>query len=162
VDAADFALSGGLPVGGTYSGTGVSGGNFSPSTAGAGTHTLTYTYTDGNGCTSFTTQTITVNEIPSPVISGPVEVCEPVTETYSTPDVIGNSFTWNVSGGSISGPSNSHTVIVDWSGIGAGSVEVTETIDATGCDAITPVYNITKFETPVLLDINSNNKLIRR
>jgi hypothetical protein len=45
-------ISGGSPAGGTYSGTGVSGGNFDPATAGLGTHTITYTFTDANGCTN--------------------------------------------------------------------------------------------------------------
>lgn len=48
----NFVLSGGSPAGGTYSGTGVSGTNFNPATAGAGTHNITYTYTDGNGCSN--------------------------------------------------------------------------------------------------------------
>lgn len=56
-----FALTGGTPAGGTYSGTGVSGGDFDPSTAGSGTHTITYTYTDGNGCSSSQSQPITVD-----------------------------------------------------------------------------------------------------
>jgi len=48
----------GTPPGGSFSGTGVSGSNFNPSTAGVGTHTITYTYTDGNSCTnSITAQT---------------------------------------------------------------------------------------------------------
>jgi PKD repeat protein len=46
-----FALSGGSPAGGTYSGPGVSAGSFDPSVAGVGTHTLVYTYTDQNNCT---------------------------------------------------------------------------------------------------------------
>jgi hypothetical protein len=49
-----FALSGGLPVGGTYSGTGVSNGIFTPATAGVGNHFITYSFTDVNsGCTDF-------------------------------------------------------------------------------------------------------------
>lgn len=63
VDEAQFALTGGLPAGGTYSGDGVSGDMFNPTTAGAGTHTLTYTYTDGNGCVNFATNTIVVHSI---------------------------------------------------------------------------------------------------
>jgi hypothetical protein len=59
--AAAFALSGGSPAGGTYSGTGVSGGQFNPATAGTGTHTITYTYADGNGCSASATQNITVS-----------------------------------------------------------------------------------------------------
>ncbi len=54
------------PVGGTYSGPGVSGGVFTPATAGAGNHTITYTYTDVNGCTGTGSEIITVNPISSP------------------------------------------------------------------------------------------------
>jgi subtilisin-like proprotein convertase family protein len=55
-----FTLSGATPAGGTYSGPGVSGGNFDPAAAGTGTHTITYSYTDGNGCTNTCTFNITV------------------------------------------------------------------------------------------------------
>ncbi len=54
-------LAGGSPAGGTYSGPGVSGGSFSPATAGLGTHTITYTFTDVNGCTNTATQNIVVD-----------------------------------------------------------------------------------------------------
>jgi len=57
---APFALSGGSPAGGTYSGTGVSGGQFDPS-VGAGTYTITYSYTDGNSCSNTATSDITVD-----------------------------------------------------------------------------------------------------
>ena len=39
-----FSLSGGYPLGGTYSGVGVSNGKFNPSIAGTGTHLITYSY----------------------------------------------------------------------------------------------------------------------
>ncbi|MEQ1745708.1 MAG: ELWxxDGT repeat protein, partial [Saprospiraceae bacterium] len=64
IDAASFALTGATPPGGTYSGTGVSAGNFNPATAGVGAHTITYSYTDGNSCTNTCTFTITVNPLP--------------------------------------------------------------------------------------------------
>ena len=57
-----IALIGGSPLGGTYSGTGVSNGMFDPSQTGTGTFTLTYTYTDGFGCTNSATNSIVVNE----------------------------------------------------------------------------------------------------
>jgi hypothetical protein len=75
VDAAAFTLSGGLPIGGTYTGAGVSGGIFSPATAGAGTHVITYTYTDGNTCTSFATANITVNALPAVSFAALSPVC---------------------------------------------------------------------------------------
>lgn len=59
---APFALSGATPAGGTYSGPGVTGGNFNPATAGVGIHTLTYTYANTTGalCSASATQTIQV------------------------------------------------------------------------------------------------------
>ncbi len=54
----------GTPVGGTFSGTGVSGTNFDASVAGVGVHTITYTYTNSNGCINSATTTITVNALP--------------------------------------------------------------------------------------------------
>ncbi len=61
---APFALSGGSPAGGTYSGPGVSGGVFSPAVAGVGTHIITYSATQG-GCSGSCTFTITVNAAPT-------------------------------------------------------------------------------------------------
>jgi PKD repeat protein len=55
-------LTGGDPSGGTYSGPGVSSGNFVPNTAGTGTHSIAYSYTDGNGCTNSDTADIFVDE----------------------------------------------------------------------------------------------------
>ena len=58
-----YTLSGGTPAGGSYSGTGVSGGNFNPATAGLGSETITYSYTDGTTtCSNTATNTINVEE----------------------------------------------------------------------------------------------------
>lgn len=51
----------GLPTGGTWSGTGVTGTNFTPLTAGVGPEILTYYYTDLNGCSNSAVITINVN-----------------------------------------------------------------------------------------------------
>jgi len=59
-DAADIVLAG-TPAGGTFSGTGVTGSNFDPS---SGTQTITYSYTDGNGCSNSANTTITINTLP--------------------------------------------------------------------------------------------------
>ena len=45
-------LTGGIPSGGFFSGMGVAGNQFNPSTSGPGIYTITYTYTDTNGCTN--------------------------------------------------------------------------------------------------------------
>jgi Zn-dependent metalloprotease len=59
--ASAFALTGGSPAGGTYSGPGVSGGMFDPVAAGLGLHTITYTYTDSAGCTGSANSQILVD-----------------------------------------------------------------------------------------------------
>ena len=59
-------LGGGTPVGGVYSGNGVTDDangmtySFDPAAAGPGPHLITYTYTDGNGCTGEASDTVTV------------------------------------------------------------------------------------------------------
>lgn len=51
----------GTPTGGTYSGTAVSGSQFSPATAGAGSFVVTYHYTDSHSCSNTANQTIFVS-----------------------------------------------------------------------------------------------------
>ena len=48
--AAPIKLKGGIPLGGTYSGPGVSGSYFYPTLAGPGSHQITYTYTNSGNC----------------------------------------------------------------------------------------------------------------
>ncbi len=59
-NASPFALSGGLPADGMYSGSGVAENIFNPAVWGAGNFSITYTYTDVNGCSNFATQPVTV------------------------------------------------------------------------------------------------------
>ena len=67
-----LALTGGTPAGGTYSGTGVTAGQFDPA---AGTQTLTYTYTDANGCSDAASVTVTVNTAPTVELTAPTPLC---------------------------------------------------------------------------------------
>ncbi|MFH0894103.1 MAG: gliding motility-associated C-terminal domain-containing protein [Bacteroidota bacterium] len=88
IDIPAFALTGGLPVGGVYSGTGVAAGNFDPAIAGAGSHIITYTYTDAiNGCTASATDTVVVDPLPVALAGTDTAVC------------FGNSYQINASGG---------------------------------------------------------------
>jgi hypothetical protein len=75
VDAGSQILTGGLPTGGTYFGTGVSAGNFDPATAGVGTHSIGYTFVDGNSCTDTAFQNITVNPLPTVTLSVFSAIC---------------------------------------------------------------------------------------
>lgn len=99
ITSTTYALTGGLPVGGTYSGPGVTGTNFNASVAGAGTHTITYTYNDVNGCSASATNTITVNpSIGNNIISSTkTSICYnsiPVVFTGTTPTGGSGTYTY--------------------------------------------------------------------
>jgi len=70
----ETSLGGGLPVGGIYSGLGVTDdGNgltysFDSGVSGNGTHTLTYAFTNINGCSSSTSEEVTVEDVLPPVV----------------------------------------------------------------------------------------------
>jgi hypothetical protein len=65
VTAAPFALTGGSPAGGTYTGMGVVNGQFNPALVGPGSYTVTYTV--NGGCEGRAQQTMVVN----PVLAAP-------------------------------------------------------------------------------------------
>jgi hypothetical protein len=78
------SLGGFTPAGGTFSGTGVSGGIFNPVAAGSGDHTITYTYTVGiysNSC-SFV---ITVDDANPITLAGQVKYWNSVETPMQTP-----------------------------------------------------------------------------
>ncbi len=54
-------LSGSSPVGGTYSGTNVSGTTFDPQGLSLGYYVITYNFTDINSCTNFATDSILIS-----------------------------------------------------------------------------------------------------
>ncbi|MCF8296729.1 MAG: PKD domain-containing protein [Saprospiraceae bacterium] len=96
-DVVTIALSGGSPSGGTYSGIGVSGGNFLPSTVGAGTYAITYRFTDVNGCSNDTTQDKLVNPLPNANAGTDTSVCNQPLPIQMIGTPIGGS--WNGMGG---------------------------------------------------------------
>jgi hypothetical protein len=66
-------LTGESPVGGTFSGTNVSGGIFDPS---SGTQNITYMYTDQHNCTSSASQSFPVNTAPTVTLAALMPVCD--------------------------------------------------------------------------------------
>lgn len=95
-------LSGGTPVGGTWSGNFVSNGTFNQTTAGPGQHTVIYSYTDGNGCSASAQAVITVNDCncitpitPPTNVVGLSKPCPGSTGSYTIAAVSGaTSYTW--------------------------------------------------------------------
>ncbi len=116
----------GSPSGGIFSGPGVSGNSFNPSTAGAGTHTITYTYSNSNGCTNSASTGITVNPLPVVSAGTYAPVCinngnvvltgSPSGGIFSGPGVSGNSFDPGIAG------TGTHTITYNF-------------IDGNGCSA---------------------------
>lgn len=112
------ALNQGSPAGGTYSGTGVSNGNFSPSVAGVGTHNIFYTYTNANGCTNTANNTAVVNNCPAcpnpaTANAGTDKVVCATALPVSVTGIIGGSastLTWSGGNGTYS-PSNTAATI---------------------------------------------------
>lgn len=124
-------LSGGLPSGGTYSGTGVNGSVFNAMTAGVGSHIITYTYTGANGCVGSAKDTIYVNGFATlPVITqlGNTLTC----------DITANGYQWYNESSPIIGATNKTFEVLS---SGNYSVEV---IDASGCKQKSILYNIIK------------------
>lgn len=57
-------LLSGTPTGGSFSGSGITGNQFSPSTAATGVNWITYTFTGSNGCIDTSMRKTTVNQTP--------------------------------------------------------------------------------------------------
>jgi len=92
----------GTPVGGVFSGTGVSGNAFYPTIAGVGTFPVTYTYTDGNGCDDFLTANFNVHDIPVVTLNpSSVQVCPGDVVTFLVAATgTSLSYQWQVNTGS--------------------------------------------------------------
>ncbi|NOR87656.1 MAG: PKD domain-containing protein, partial [Bacteroidales bacterium] len=77
IDAIPITISGGeSPLGGTFTGTGVSGETFDPQIAGIGTHTIEYTYEDAHTCSNNTTAEMIVNDLPTVSFGAIPAICQ--------------------------------------------------------------------------------------
>src|SRR5437762_9952354 len=92
INASAVSLNG-TPVGGTFSGTGVVGNNFDPSTSGAGTFVITYSYTDANGCSATANTSVTVNPLPVVTISPVAGMCINAASVTLNGTPVGGTFT---------------------------------------------------------------------
>lgn len=116
---------------GTISGTGISGTNFNPQTAGLGPHTITYDYTDENGCQNSATDQITVNPLPTPTIGN-----------NASPYCISSipaGLTLNPAGGTLSGNGvQNNDFVPSLAGVGTHTLTYNYT-DANGCSNSTSI-----------------------
>ncbi len=161
-DEAAFALQG-TPSGGTFSGTGVSGGQFDPAAAGVGgPYTITYDYTDsGTGCDYSTTGTVTVNAVPTSTFTlSDTEVCadgtSAATVTYTGSAGTGATYNWSFGGGNASPGSGQGPHSVTWSS-GTGSVDITLEVTENGCTSVVATQSITLSEPLVVPNISCSS-----
>ena len=133
-------LKGGLPAGGAYKHTYVSGDYFVVKTAGPGMHTITYEYVDSIGCTGSASQIKEVFNWPAVSLSSIPRMCE-------------DSASFTLTNGSPSGGSyfvdGMSTSIFDASSLGNGNHTVkynyTDSNNCTNADSIT--VNLKKLPT---------------
>ena len=135
-----FALSGGTPAGGTYSGTNVQGGNYTVPTGFIGVDTVEYSYTDGNGCSNKASGTIEINRVDATSLSLISGVCNsedsveltgglPVGGTYSGPNVSGINFDASVATIGVNAITYTYTNADNCTDSSSANIEVVETPD---------------------------------
>jgi hypothetical protein len=95
--------------------------------------TVSVTENTSHNCPATSTENITLNPVPATLVSGSNEVCSGGNTSYSTPSVTGNSYVWTVNGGTITSGQGTNEIQVSWNAAGNGSVNLTETVDATLC-----------------------------
>jgi hypothetical protein len=145
-----FALSGGFPAGGTYSGPGVTAGQFNPATAGVGTHTITYTVTI-NSSPQTATQSIQVKAAPTLVLpTTPAAVCSGGGPVSLYPFV-------QPGGGTFTGTGITTGNLFDPSVAGTGTTTITyEFTDPDGCSS-TGTFSVNVVNPPSVSITNTVN-----
>lgn len=107
-----------------------------------GPGTVSVTETSPNGCVGTASLNVTFFPTPNPSISGPNALCAfTAGQIYSTTNQAGSSYTWTVTGGTITAGQGTNSITVNWGAAGAGTVSVTETT-GPGCSQ-TQNYNVT-------------------
>ncbi|MEL7530473.1 MAG: LamG-like jellyroll fold domain-containing protein [Bacteroidota bacterium] len=127
LNATPLSLGTGLPLGGAYSGTGVSNGIFDPVAAGTGIFALNYTYTDANGCVDSASRNVEVLSLPTVSLDTFSSVCP-----EASPILLSGGMPL---GGMYMGSGVSNNTF-DPSQIGPGSYNITYTVTgANGCSS---------------------------
>ena len=85
---------------------------------------------------------------PVPTITGPASVCQGMGGYTYTTEAGNSSYTWAVTGGTITGGQGTSSVTVTWSTLGAQTISVNYN-NQYGCSASSPtIYNVTVYALP--------------
>lgn len=139
----------GNPTGGTFSGTGVSGNTFTPSSVPVGTNiAITYTYNTWNAggtailCTHTVTNSTIVNPAPtSTFTANDVCVTSNSTVSYTGNAGAGATYNWNFGGGTVVSGSGPGPYQISWPA--AGNYNITLTVTENGCTSILTTESVT-------------------
>jgi len=146
INAPLFLLTG-LPVGGTFSGVGISGNQFNPLTAGAGSHAITYTISDSHGCTNFSKDTITVWPLPTANAGTDQTICNGTSATLTATGLPGSNYQWDHNAG------NTATVIVSPTTTTTYTVSVS---DSRSCGTATDIVIVHVNDLPVITALSDS------
>jgi large repetitive protein len=145
----------GSPVGGTFSGTGISPvGLFSPTTAGVGSHIINYSYTNSAGCTAVATTTIDVLSAPALTINPASQtICAGSSASIAVVGNNGGTVTWSSNYFGLTGTGTSFdTGVLTNSGTASYTLNLTATAVAGTCqDKV--VASVTVLPEPRIIPI---------
>jgi len=142
LNSSPITLTGGSPAGGTYSGSGVSNGQFNPASAGEGQHLIRYSYTDPTTtCPNIATQIIMVNPLPVADAGLGKTICSGGSTTIGTTPLAGLTYSWSPATG-----------LSD-----ATAAQPTVTLANTGTTAISQTYTLTVTNTTTTPNCVSTN-----
>jgi len=121
-------------------------------TPGAGTVDLTVV--DGNGCSGSlsATESVTINANPSPTLTvTSTSVCDGATGVVYTTQTGFTTYTWTVTGGTITSGAGTNSITVDWGTPGAGTVDLT-VVDVNGCSgSLSATESVTINTNPIAI-----------
>ena len=117
-----------------------------------GTDTLRVRQTNGmTGCSKDTLLIVSINPVPSPLITGEKIVCAKLNQyQYTVPSIVGHSYEWTIPTiGSIKGSHTNNAVTVTWNISGSDTLKVRQTNTTTGCFKDTSIIvNVSELPTP--------------
>jgi len=118
-----------------------------------GSQTITSAYTDLNGCIPITPSSyaVTVNSLPTPLITGPSQLCANATGAlYTSPLVASHDYVWTVTGALSFTGNHTNSITVDWGAGPLGTVQLNEVDQSqpTNCNTLTPAFNVTLHPNP--------------
>lgn len=118
-----------------------------PANAATGSYDLIPSDAVGTGLSNYaityTKGTLTVSASPSPIVSGPLAVCSgSAGNIYFTPNVPGQTYSWTISGGTITSGAGTNAITVTWGGGGSGWVKVVVSTVSSPCKGTSSPYNV--------------------